>query len=608
MEHGSMYESTFTLKCRPFAAAPRTEFYYPADSVEAARSALMATIRRGNGPAILIGEAGTGKTLLCTLIADHFKRADPVALLTCTGVQGRRALLQLILAELGLEYRRLSEGEMRLAIIDEANNVDYAHGLVLLVDEAHSLPTKLLEEIRMLSNVVQDGKHRVHVVLAGTNELEERFTSPRLDGFNQRIAARCYLDELDCDETSSYVRWQIDKAGAIPENVFTEDGLDATYQATGGVPRLINQLCDHALIMAAAGGLDKIDATVIQEAWADLQQLPIPSPKGVMATTSESSGIIEFGQLSDDEDIHGDSQPESELRTAYEADESLREISAHVQNLEDGAEEEEEAPMNTFRLTSEPGRQVSNPFDESFEEEEVVVSCAQIPDALLTPGLDFDVDTPSNADDGLDLFQPQFLGEPEAESHDTDEESVDVDSHETGSTDSFDEPLLAKDECDAYGEAEIRVGENSEESGPTTEHARSSLTEEAARGRVSAVDFNRCDEGEESEFQFDPEYLSSEVLSEVSAPSEITFTSEDLASSEVESEPHVSSQDYTASVLPDFSINESEPLAEHQSTCVQPADDKSTPTKLSDETERSVPVESRQRRTYSRLFSRLRRR
>jgi hypothetical protein len=196
----------------------------------------------------------------------------------------------------------MEEGEMRLFLIDQVSPCrDRAAGLVLLVDEAQFLSLRLLDEIRMLSNLVREGQPRVHVVLAGNPLLEERFTLPKLTAFNQRVAARCYLSALSREETSRYVRSQIEWSGGTPDELFTHDAIGAIYNATDGVPRLINQVCDHALIMASAGGKQLIGEEGIEEAWADLQQLPAPFVNSRTSIASTGGDFIEFGTLIDEQ-------------------------------------------------------------------------------------------------------------------------------------------------------------------------------------------------------------------------------------------------------------------------------------------------------------------
>jgi type II secretory pathway predicted ATPase ExeA len=313
-----MYEAFFQLTEHPFIYEPLATSYFPTGSIEDARTRLIRSIERRQGPGLVIGGAGTGKSLLCAVLAGHFNTKLRVVHLACGRVATRRALFQAILYELSLPYRGLEEGELRIALLDRLSSDEkMPHGVLLLVDEAHTLPVQLLEEIRLLTNLVRDGRSRVQLVLAGLPLLDELFAGPRLASFNQRLATRCYLGHLDRDETAKYVRAHLQRVSEDPGivSLFTDDALSAIHAATDGIPRLINQLCEHALVLASVGGVRRIDHTGIDEAWADLQQLPTPSRASATADgCDESERIIEFGSLRDPLDDTATSS--EDMRTA----------------------------------------------------------------------------------------------------------------------------------------------------------------------------------------------------------------------------------------------------------------------------------------------------
>ena len=297
-----MYDGCFGLNRRPFAAVPQIDRYFPANAIEGARTTLARSIQRGEGTGLVIGPSGTGKTLLCLLLAEQFRRSFQVVMLQSGRLSTRRALFQAILYELGRPYRDMDEGETRLAVIDYLMTGDgSSRGMVLLVDEAHTLPLRLLEEIRLLTNLARSGQPLVRAVLAGAPVLEERFASPKLDSFSQRLSARCYLEALNRTETENYIKSQINSAGGHGDQVFPEETCQSIFQATGGVPRLVNQLCDHALLLAYVAGRDRIEPATVEEAWSDLQQLPTPW-NGEQKSDQASSGVIEFGSLDDQAD------------------------------------------------------------------------------------------------------------------------------------------------------------------------------------------------------------------------------------------------------------------------------------------------------------------
>lgn len=295
-----MYEELFHFHHRPFGAAPQVERYYPAASIEQARKTVSRCIERAEGAALAIGQSGTGKTLLCQVLARQFSARFQTAVLTCGNLGTRRALLQAVLFELDLPYRGLDDGELRLSLIDHlVQNTRDSAGLVLFVDEAHTLSWRLLEELRLITNVAAGGEPRVRMVLAGNAALEELFAHPKLDSFSQRVAARCYLGGLDRAETAAYIRHQIAMCGGNPDTVIALEALESVYRATEGIPRLINQVCDHALILASLADQRTLQKATIDEAWADLQQLPVPWAGGGQLTGPAGSGVVEFGSLDD---------------------------------------------------------------------------------------------------------------------------------------------------------------------------------------------------------------------------------------------------------------------------------------------------------------------
>jgi type II secretory pathway predicted ATPase ExeA len=381
-----MYENCFHFSHRPFAPAPSAERYVPTAALEQARQTLVRKIERGEGPGLVVGPAGSGKSLLLQVLAQHFRSRFLVALLASSRLCTRRALLQNILFELKLPYREMDEGELRLSLIDHLEpRTGGGDGLLLLVDEAHTLPLRLLEEIRLLTNLVKSGESRVRLVLAGNMTLEERLASPKLESFHQRIAARCYLQPMSRDETIYYVQEQVRRAGGVPDMVFTSDALRAIHTATDGIPRLVNQVCDHALMLAALGGHKQLGPAGIEEAWADLQQLPVPWHDSPAVAAAESgSGIIEFGQLADE------ATPRAVAGTIGPtfgdiALEQLDEVERKVHALEQGETSGEFSPA------AESGTEVElifheahDPFGSHWDEEEVVIDrYASLEDAAL---------------------------------------------------------------------------------------------------------------------------------------------------------------------------------------------------------------------------------
>ena len=250
-----MYQPFFQFERRPFNATPEARDYFPSEPIENARQTLTRCIERGEGPALLIGPVGTGKTLLCQVLAEQLKETYKIALLASGQLCSRRTLLQAILFELGLPYRDLEEGDLRLSLIDHLAPSDSCpNGMLLIIDESQTLPLRLLEEIRMITNLVRGGRPTGPAGTCRRSGPRRTVRQPQVGVVQPTFAARCYLDSLRREETFDYIRHQLSEiAGAEQQKVFTDEAFGAVYDATDGIPRLINQVCDHALIMAAVG-------------------------------------------------------------------------------------------------------------------------------------------------------------------------------------------------------------------------------------------------------------------------------------------------------------------------------------------------------------------
>ncbi len=367
-----MYEEFFGFHARPFLAAPRPDRFFAGAAIDGARKSLSRVIERGEGAGLLVGAAGTGKTLLCQVLAQQFKARFCVALLAGGQLPTRQALLQAILYELGLPYRGMDEGELRLSLLDRlAPKAGGDDGLLLLVDEAHALSWRLLDEVRMFTNLVRDGVPRVRVVVAGNPILEERFASPKLSSFAQRLAARCYLEALNRGETAEYVRWQIVAVGGDPAQVWRDEALASVYQATDGIPRLINQVCDHALLLASLGGMRLVTSEAVEEAWADLQQLPAPwNPQRDRA--AGPSDIVEFGGLGESSEDEPNAIPFRSERYqplhVAAPDDQLEMIEQQLSSITSDFDE----PSPAESTVSLDFPEFGDPFSERFDNEEVV--------------------------------------------------------------------------------------------------------------------------------------------------------------------------------------------------------------------------------------------
>ena len=282
----SSQKSFYPLATRPFMTVPRVGSFHPSPDATKALDGLIRVIRRAEGIGLLVGPTGSGKSLLLSCLRERIDGDYVVALLSGARICTRRGLWQSILSDLGEAYRDLDEEELRIGLVDRIRGLAATgSGLVVLVDEAHTLPRRLLEELRLLSGVVT-AYPAVHLVLAGTIRLEEMLGESDLEGIAQRIAVRGYLEALDYEETCRYVRTQMYCAGLDWDSRFEPECDAVVYSLTEGVPRLINQLCDQAIRLAEQRSADEVGKQDLAAAWEEIQNLPAPA-----SLRSEISGV-----------------------------------------------------------------------------------------------------------------------------------------------------------------------------------------------------------------------------------------------------------------------------------------------------------------------------
>lgn len=396
-----MTTDLFQFRHRPYSAASNVANYVPFESIEGAIDSVMNNVRRGAGTAVVIGAAGLGKTMLCQVLAKRLADSHEVVMLATSSLCTRRALLQNVLFELGLPYRDRDEGELRLGLLDHLRSKhNTSSGMVMLVDEAQTMPLRLLEEVRVLANITRDGKARVHLVFAGNQSFDERLNQPKLDAIQQRISTRSYLFPMNREETARFIARQWTQSSPSNEaSPFSTEALRRVHEASEGIPRLINQICDHALMLANARRLRQVSDELIQEAWSDLQQLPTPwqvNHRDTPLTLGQATPtIIEFGSLDDSRPWSGSNHDDQE-RTETRAISRLEEVDRMTQDafdeelpsIEVGAETHHDpAPVTPPQAT-----RIVDPFaDSEFEQEEWITTPAKsalISTAIATKPVD----------------------------------------------------------------------------------------------------------------------------------------------------------------------------------------------------------------------------
>jgi general secretion pathway protein A len=265
-----MYLEHFKLKELPFRLSPDPSFLYPSQIHSRAKAYMESTIWFTDGFVVITGEIGAGKT---TLIETFLKEIDQdvvVAQINQTQVSPIE-FLQTLLAQFGFSPFRMRKAEL-LATLNEFLIEQYANGrkVLLIVDEAQNLTNKVLEEVRLLSGVETTKEKVLRIILAGQPELNAKLDSPELIQLRQRVRLRFHLSALTEPEMGAYVRHRLSVAGA-PSDIFEPETFPLVYRYTGGIPRLVNTLCDTSLLAAFAQDLPNVDAATVREAIDELQ-------------------------------------------------------------------------------------------------------------------------------------------------------------------------------------------------------------------------------------------------------------------------------------------------------------------------------------------------
>jgi general secretion pathway protein A len=296
-----MYTDFYKLKRNPFEITPDPYFLFSTKKHKESLAALYYGVRQQKGFVVLTGEAGTGKTLLIRCLLQICKGEDIATAYIFNSRLSALEFLHYVTSDLGLAASDKTKGdtlqELNRFLLDRHRR---KLTTVLIVDEAHLLPTEILEEIRLLTNLETAEQKLLQIVLAGQSELSDKLDSHELRQLKQRIALRAYLEPLDLETTHGYIRRRLQLAGAPADStseLLPGDTIARIHQFSRGIPRLINTISDNALLTAFARQLKRIPPDIIDEVATELRlNVARPQSFSIFESSSSAQETLTLGQ------------------------------------------------------------------------------------------------------------------------------------------------------------------------------------------------------------------------------------------------------------------------------------------------------------------------
>ena len=292
-----MYKKFFGLRENPFNVNPDPRYLYATRHTEEALAVLTYGIQSRKGFIMLSGEVGTGKTTLLNKLLDWLHRENVATAFVFNSRLNVTQFMDFMMADFGIPC----DAKMKSQVLLKLNQwllERYRAGetAVLIVDEAQNLSPQVLEEIRLLTNLETSTEKLLQIVLSGQPELEQKLNQPMLRQLRQRITLRCRTHALTAEESAGYITERLRVAGSDGEVVFTPEAVATIHQYSRGIARVVNLLCEHALISAFVDQKRPIQAETIEEVARefDLHEIdPIaqpvtPEPAGENASLMEA--------------------------------------------------------------------------------------------------------------------------------------------------------------------------------------------------------------------------------------------------------------------------------------------------------------------------------
>ena len=295
-----MYKTFFGLTRSPFEISPDPHFLFPTLHHKEALASIYYGICRRKGFVVMTGEVGTGKTLLVRCLLELLNRQQIAFANVFNAQLSDIDFLRYIAGDLGLKLRNQPKSELLLELnhflIQRHRN---GQTTVLVVDEAQHLSPAVLEEIRLLTNLETSEQKLLQILLVGQPELEVKLESYELRQLKQRIGLLCHLEPLSLEETRGYINRRLRQAGAgeRSDTIFLAPSSTLIHRYSSGIPRLINTICENALITAFAARSPEVTPEMVEEVAREFRlglpkTGPVTSPLNVPAVASEHQSVV----------------------------------------------------------------------------------------------------------------------------------------------------------------------------------------------------------------------------------------------------------------------------------------------------------------------------
>lgn len=294
-----MYNEFFGLKESAFNVSPDPRYFFLTPVMQEALAGLAYGVQRRKGIILLTGEVGTGKTTLLNQLMDWLRQNQAATAFVFNTRLNVEDLFNYILTDFGISCASRAKSDMLIRLntwLLDRYVAGEPEPAVLIVDEAQNLSLELLEEIRLLTNLETSSEKLLQIVLSGQPELEWKLKDPKLRQLRQRITLRYRTSQLSLSETLNYIEERLRIAGAKGEPIFPPEAIESIHEYSRGVPRVINVLCEHALINAFAGRQKRVSVGLIHEVAREFELdliAPIVPPSSYGIPESETTPVIQ---------------------------------------------------------------------------------------------------------------------------------------------------------------------------------------------------------------------------------------------------------------------------------------------------------------------------